>query len=380
MSDRPFGSDRAFGLAFIGAGAVVEHRHLPGLTRTGQGRAVSVFDPNDTQARKVAEAFEIPHVASSLEDAIAADGVEAVVVASPNSFHREAVEAAAAAGKHIFCEKPIATNLRDARAICDAAEAAGVVLFLGFHHRFSAEHLCARRILDAGLIGDVRAFNSVTAEPIDTIPGGTSNYRFRPDEGGGLSLIDFGSHRIDQMRALLGEVEEVYLQMGSVLPTHNLDDSAVLSLKMKSGALGSLNFQRFSRAYLSPTILFGPQGTLCIAPLIVNPFQSAPVSLFAERSAVDLPSDLQDWTRPEGWWGEWPAGWVNLWPPRRNTFEAEFNSFFQSIRDGQSAEVNGEDGYRGLEIILAGHLSFHEHRPVRLPLDPDVDVPPPSFD
>ena len=86
------------------------------------------------------------------------------------------------------------------------------------------------------------------------------------------------------------------------------------------------------------------------------------------------------WTRPEGWWGEWPAGWVNLWPPRRNTFEAEFNSFFESIREGHSAEVSGEDGYLGLEIILAAYLSFHEHRPVRLPLDPDVEVSPPKFD
>lgn len=370
---------KQFGVAYIGAGAVVEQRHLPGLARTGQGIARGIFDPDLDKARRVAEKFHIPVVASSLQEAIEAEGVDIVVIASPNSFHLEGALGATAAGKHVFCEKPMALNLADSRRMCQAAAAAGVQLFVGFHHRFSAEHLCARRILAEGLIGRISAFHGVTSEPIDTIPGGIANYRFRPEQGGGLSLIDFGSHRIDQMRDLLGEVEEVYVEMASVLPSHNLDDSVVLSLKMNSGAIGSLGFHRFSRGYLSPSHLFGAEGTLSISSMIVNPFQSAPLSLYTERAPETLPQDLLDLARPEGWWGEWRPGWMNLWPPRRDTFQGQYESLFASILEGRPAEVSGEDGYKTLEIVLAAYLSHQRRRPVRLPLDPAAEISAPSF-
>ncbi len=367
-------------LAIIGAGAVTVARHLPALSVVG-GQAVSIFDPSQDAAGKAAADFDIPLVASSMEEAIRADGVDSVMIASPNAFHREQVECAFDAGRHVLCEKPIALKLSDARVMSDAAEKAGRVFQLGFHHRFSAEHNCVKQLIDAGLLGSVRSFNGIITEPFDIIPGGLKNYRFDPKQGGGFTLIDVGQHRIDQTRALLGDVAEVYVEMSSVLETHNMDDSVILTLKMKSGAIGSLSWCRFSRAFTSPAMFFGTKAAVGASAFITAPFQSAPVSIFLEDDPAEvLPPEILSWTRPTRWWGDLDPGWVNIWPPRRRTFEDQYRNFFAAIRGENAPMSTGEDGYKALEVVQAAYLSFAERRPVKLPLSSDVDIPAPSWD
>ncbi len=369
-----------FGVAVLGAGAVVAQRHLPGLGKTGRGKPVSLFDPHPATAKAVADKFGMDRVVESAEEAIAAPGVDVVLIASPNSFHREQVEAALAAGKHVLCEKPIALTLADAAAIRAAAEQAGRALMIGFHHRFSAEQAAIERLLAADVLGRIEAFHSVICEPIDVVPGGAANYRFNAQQGGGLTLVDMGMHRIDQMRALLGEVEEVHCRMGSVLETHDLDDSIVLSLRMRSGAIGTLAFHRFSRGFHSPFTLAGTGAVANFAGMVVNPYQSAPVSVFLEQAPESLlPPDVLAWTRPDRWWGESRPGWVELWPPRRDTFEGEWDAFFDAVEEGRPASPGAEDGYRALEIVQAAYRSHHDGAPIRLPLEPDAHLPPPRF-
>lgn len=366
-------------LAIIGAGAVTVARHLPALAAVG-GKALSIFDPSQDAGRKAADDFDIPLVASSMEDAIRVDGVDAVLVASPNSFHREQVECAFDAGRHVLCEKPIALKLSDARAMNDAAKKAGRIFQLGFHHRYSSEHNCVKELINAGLLGQVQSFNGIISEPFETIPGGLKNYRFDAKQGGGFTLIDVGQHRIDQTRALLGDVAEVYVEMSSVLETHNMDDSVILTLKMKSGAIGSLSWYRFSRAFTSPAMYFGTKAALGASAFITTPFQSAPVSIFLEDDpAKVLPPEILSWTRPTRWWGDLDPGWVNIWPPRRRTFEEQFRNFFAAIRGENAPMANGEDGYKALEVVQAAYLSFAERRPVTLPLAVETDVPAPTW-
>jgi predicted dehydrogenase len=380
LSPFPVSGRRFHGIAVVGAGVVISERHLPGLAKTGRGVARSIFDPDRERARALAAQFDIPRVADSLEDALAGDDIDAVLVASPNSFHREGAEAALAAGKHVLCEKPIALRLADAGALRDAARAADRVLQVGFHQRFSAEHAAVRLLLDAGVVGRVEAFDSVVCEPAEVIPGGRANYRYDPVQGGGLTLIDLGSHRVDQLRALLGEVAEVYCRMASKLDGHGLDDSVTLSLRLGSGALGTMGFHRFSRGFFSPCMLAGTRALLNFGAAVVNPFQSAPVAVYVEEPPERaLPPEALAWTRPRGWWGESPAGWIELWPPRRDTFERQWTAFFDRI-EGLPVEVpEAEDGYRALEIVHAAYLSHAENRAVALPLDPAAAIPPPRF-
>ncbi len=358
------------GLAIIGAGSVVRERHLPAL-RTIPGVEVrAVFDPDP----RAAEATGV-RVAASVEEAVRTAGVEAVTVASPNVFHRQGVEAAAAAGKHILCEKPIATNLRDARAMLQAVERAGVVLQIGFHHRFTSEFCLARRLLESGVIGRVHAFQAMISEPLDLVPG-PDNYRMKPELSGGLSLIDFGSHRIDQLRRLVGEFAAVEARFASV-GEHRQDDNVALLVETRAGALGTVSFHRFSRGAVSPTYLIGDRGALCFSAYVVNPFHAAPVAVFSEEP---LPEDVRRLARTPDWWSPPQLGWTALWPPMENPYRAEYQAFFEAIREKTPPPVTGEDGYRALEIVIGAYQSFAEQRRVALPLDPEAQIPIPVWE
>lgn len=362
------------GLAIIGAGSVIEGRHQPALASIPGVTVRAVYDPDTQAAERVARAAGA-RVASTLAEAVRAEGVDAVTVASPNVFHRAGVEAAAEAGKHVLCEKPIATNLRDARAILQAAERAGIVLQIGFHHRFSSEFRLVRRLLEAGVIGRVHGFQATISEPLSLVPG-PANYRVKPELSGGLTLIDFGSHRIDQIRALLGEVAEISAQFSSVSAGHGLDDNVALAVKTRAGALGILSFHRFSRGAVSPTLLLGEKGVVCFSAYVVNPFHAAPVAVFSEEP---LAADLLAFSRPADWWTAPQPGWTALWPPVENPYRAEYEAFFAAIGEGAAPAVSGEDGYRALEIVMGAYKAFHSRRTVALPLDPEEEIPIPKW-
>lgn len=367
------------GLAVLGAGSVTLQRHLPAVQAVG-GRVVSIFDPEPQAAAEAARLFSIPRVAATFEEAILDEEVELVLVASPNAFHREQAECALGAGRHVLCEKPAALTLSDARAMVDAANRSGKVFQVGFTHRFNAEHLCVKRLLGSGVLGDVRAFNGILSEPIEVIPGGRENYRFDSKQGGGFTLIDVGQHRIDQVRDLLGEVSAVSCEMASVLESHDMDDSVVLTLRMESGAIGSLSWNRFSRAFTSPLMLYGSRATLGFSSFITGPYQSAPVSVFLEEEPTSvLPPEILAWTRPSRWWGDLDPGWVDIWPPRNKTFEQQLRNFFGAVRRLNAPRADGTDGYKALEVVQGAYQAFEEQRTVCLPLSTGSHFPPPRW-
>jgi predicted dehydrogenase len=362
------------GLAIIGCGAVVTGRHLPALAAISGAQVCSIYDPDIEAARRVA-ARTGARIAAALEEAVQSKDVQAVVIASPNAFHRQGVEAAADAGKHILCEKPLATNLRDARAAQEAVRRAGVVLQLGFHHRFTSEFRLVRRLLEAGVIGAVHSFQATMSEPFDVTPGGSANYRLDPKLSGGLTLIDFGSHRIDQLRALAGDAREISACFTSA-GGHGLDDNVVLLVAVQSGAIGALSFHRFSRGALARATLIGTKGVLCFNAYVTNPFHAAPVAVFTEEP---LPPDVAAFTRPQDWWSPPRSGWIELWPPVVNPFIEEYKAFFGAVRSGRISAATGEDGYKALEIVMAAYKAHHARRAVALPLDPEEVIPPPTF-
>lgn len=193
-------------------------------------------------------------------------------------------------------------------------------------------------------------------------------------------MIDVGQHRIDQIRDLLGEISAVSCEMASVLESHNQDDSVVLTLRMESGAIGSLSWNRFSRAFTSPLMLYGTRATLGCSSFITGPFQSAPVSVYLEEEpATVLPPDILSWTRPARWWGELEPGWVDIWPPREKTFEEQFRNFFGAVHRQNAPRANGADGYKALEVVQGAYQSFREQGTVRLPLPTNTHCPPPQW-
>src|SRR5690606_36069040 len=124
-------------IAVIGTGRIGSH-HVSALAEdVPAARVVAVVDPAIDRARALAEAHDIPHALPSLDQALDLDALDAVVIATPLPTHRPLIEQAAAAGLHVFTEKPVAATLAEARAAVEAAEAAGVVFQVGFNRRFA---------------------------------------------------------------------------------------------------------------------------------------------------------------------------------------------------------------------------------------------------
>ncbi|MYC65024.1 MAG: hypothetical protein F4X12_01670 [Acidobacteriia bacterium] len=211
-------------------------------------------------------------------------------------------------------------------------------------------------------------------------PRGVRNYRFDSKQGGGFTLIDVGQHRLDQMRDLLGEFSSVSCEMASVLDSHRVDDSVALNLRMESGAIGSLGWHRFSRAFTSPLMLYGTKATLGCSAFVTGPFQSAPVSVYLDEAPESvLPPEMLAWTRPAKWWGGFEAGWVDLWPPGRNTFQEQFRSFLRTVSTGGPPVADGGDGFNAVEIVQAAYRSFRLRQSIDLPLEDPAHEPPPEW-
>ncbi len=156
-------TDRTLGLALVGAGRIgtshaeiVAHR-FPGT------RLVAVADPVETAAKRLATDLDADAVA--LDELLARPDVDGVLITAPARSHTDLVVAAAAAGKHVFCEKPMAVTLADADRAIAAAEDAGVVLQVGFNRRFAPGFAAARAAIDAGRIGTPQLLRSLTRDP-----------------------------------------------------------------------------------------------------------------------------------------------------------------------------------------------------------------------
>ena len=132
-------TERKLGVGVIGAGGIARLAHIPNYAKNPRVKLVAVADIDVAKARQVAEDFGIPNVYDNFEDLLANPEVEAVSVTTPPSAHAEPVIAAARAGKHVLCEKPIAMTLEEADAMVDAAEKAGVKFAMGYQHRFGTE-------------------------------------------------------------------------------------------------------------------------------------------------------------------------------------------------------------------------------------------------
>lgn len=103
------------------------------------------------------------------------------------------------------------------------------------------------------------------------------------------------------------------------------------------------------------------------------------VVVFGVRSCNSVASEVLAWTRPARWWGDLEPGWVDIWPPRRRTFEDQFRAFFVAIQSGAEPRADGTDGFRALEVVQAGYRSYAERRTVRLPLPSEHHWDPPTL-
>jgi len=306
---------------------------------------LGVADADAQRGRDFAESHSIPFLGEL--PALLALRPNAVVVTSENANHRREVEAAAAAGAQILCEKPLATSVEDARAIVDSCARAGVTLMTAFPMRFSPSAARVAASLAAGEIGPVRAVSAVNQGHIPTPYRAWFGDRVL---AGGGAITDHTVHILDLLRWLLrAEPTEVWATANHILHADRteVETGAIVAVTFADGTVATIDCS-WSRPDNYPT--WGGLG----------------MEIVGERGVLDVDAFRQRFTvydarEPGPSWSYWGS----------DADRAMLRAFLDCVRDGAEPPVTGLDGLRAVEVVQAAYRSLELGEPVRVnPVEP----------
>jgi predicted dehydrogenase len=204
---------------------------------SGEGEIVSCFARTEDGRKSFAEQYNC-RPAGSLDELLSDPEVEGVLIATSHTSHRSLVEAAAAAGKHIFVEKPLALGTEDGLACVEAAAGAGVALQVGHQRRRGTANRRIKAMVEAGELGDLQALEANISVPMFMrMP--PEAWRWNAEESPLGSMTSLGVHHLDTMAYLAGPIRSVFARTRSGRQA-SLDEATVLLLEFESGALGTL--------------------------------------------------------------------------------------------------------------------------------------------
>ena len=217
----------------VGASWIAEDWVIPAIRQTG-AEVVAVSSHDAERATAYAAKNGIPKAYASLDGLLADPNVDAVYISSTNQWHHPQTVAAARAGKHVLCEKPMATTLEEARAMIAACESAGVVLAIDHHMRNAPTLRTIKRLLDEGAIGRPLAVRIAHAM---LLPDFLRTWRTSAPDAGGGPILDLTTHDTDNLRFILGdEVDEVVaMTAGQRFSANGVEDAVMAVLRFRGG-------------------------------------------------------------------------------------------------------------------------------------------------
>ena len=253
----------------IGCGDVVEHKSGPSISAAERSRMVMVMRRDAAAARGFAHRHGVAEWTDDAAAVIGSDQVDVVYVATPPSSHLQYVYAAAAAGKPVLVEKPMALNADEARFMVDACADAGVELFVAYYRRFQPHVRRMRDLLAAGAIGrPAHGYADIAVGGFARrVAAGTRVWRDHSAIAGGGGFVDMASHRIDLLVWLLGPVADAAGVAARHEPDLVVEQSALATLRMHSGALCCVSGDFHSGRDADRFAIFGARGTLTADPL-----------------------------------------------------------------------------------------------------------------
>lgn len=235
----------------------------------------TVADRTDALAAEAARSLGFAQGTGDWRSLVADPAIDLVDITAPNALHREMALAAIAAGKHVYCEKPLAPRAAEAAEMADAAEAAGVRTQVGFNYLCNPMLGLAREMIAAGELGEIRSYRGVHAE--DYMADAASPFSFRNDPVGGGALADIGSHALATAEYLLGPIAEVLGDCATVIRSRpdgaggsravETDDIGRAFLRFASGASGSVeaNWIAMGRKMQHDFEVYGSKGALAFS-------------------------------------------------------------------------------------------------------------------
>ncbi|MGO4695194.1 Gfo/Idh/MocA family protein [Paenibacillus sp. 2TAB26] len=309
------------------------------------------------------------------------EDIDLIDINAPSDAHKAIALAAAAAGKHIFCEKPLALTLEDSREMLDAAEKAGVKHMVGFNYRFAPAVQLAKKLVSDGRLGEIYHFRAVFLQDWIIDPSFPLVWRLQKEIAGSGSHGDLGAHLIDMARFLVGEFNEVIGMSetfvkerpiasamtglsakgseGGPLGEVTVDDATMFMTRFANGALGSFEATRFAAGHRCTNAfeINGSKGSIKFDFERMNELQvyftddAEDVQGFRRVLATDPSHAYMD-----AWW---PAGHTIGY---EHTFTHEMHELMQAFAEDRQPVPNFVDGVKCQEVLEAVDRSIAERR------------------
>ena len=325
-------SDAPVRLGVLGAG-IIAKSFMEAAPDVSDLEVATVCDIDENRARSLAEPQNIAWE-TDYHAVLTDDSIQAVYIALPHHLHEEVAIAAAEAGVHILLEKPMANSLAEADRMLAAQKRAGIKLMIGFTHRFHSELESAKRLIDAGELGQL-----TLAIDVMTTGGVIPGWFWQKSEAGGGVLHVNGAHSFDRLRWLMGsEIVEVFAYTDTYDSRKTVEDSAVVALRFANGAMGMTvhNWVTDSPVPFKCDLdIHGTEGALRIDTWNALEFANADHTWVQRRERDDM-------------------------------FQKEIGEFVGAILEDREPCVTGEDGRRSLACVQAAYESARTGMPVRL--------------
>ena len=297
---------------------------IPAIQQSGNGVVAALASRDRSRAEEAARSLGIPHTFGSYEEMLGSDLIDAVYNPLPNSLHKEWSMRAAAQGKHILCEKPLALNAAEADEMIAAAAKNHVVLMEAFMYRFHPQFTTLKSLLSSGLVGKVQTIRSAFTFRLDDL----NNIRLRPELGGG-GLMDVGCYCVNMSRLVTG-TEPVEVQANAVVGEKSgVDESLAGILRFPDGVMAMFDCG-FRTAYREWLSIAGSDGRIDVPRPVKPGKERAEVLLVHEDGSVET-----------------------LTAPGANHTQLMVENFADAVLLGQPLAYTPEDSRANMRVIDA---------------------------
>jgi predicted dehydrogenase len=327
-------------------------------------RLVAVAGRNEASVSEAAKRYGYEKYYLDWRDMLADDNVQVFDNGGPNDAHAEPCIAAAEAGKHVFCEKPLGRTAAEAKSMLDAVQKAGVKHMVAFNYRFVPAIMQAKKIIESGKLGRIYHWRAVYLQEWGMDKQMPTSWRFQKEIAGSGALGDLGAHIIDLARFLVGEPKSVmgYSKTwiterpdgsGGMVKS-DVDDGFVAAMEFDNGALGTVEATRFAkgRKNFNNFEINGENGSIQF-----NLERMNELNVFWAGDEPNTTQGFHNVLVTEGyhpfWENWWPHGHIIGW---EHSFVHEFDHFFRAIVNNTSVTpyaADFVDGYRNAVICDA---------------------------
>jgi predicted dehydrogenase len=327
----------------------------------------TIVDVSDSIAAEAAQRFGFEKSTSDWRSVVEDPEIDIIDIATPNHLHAEIAIAAAAAGKHIISEKPLARSGDEAKTMYDAVKNAGIVHMVAFNYRRTPAVALAKKYIDEGAIGDILNFRGTYLQDWSADPDGPLSWRFQKSIAGSGSLGDIGTHVVDMARYLCGEITQVNTQLKTWVKTRPLqaggvdklgastkdstaprgevdvDDEVLSLLEFQNGAIGSLEATRNAHGR-NNFLTFEIHGSL--GSIYFNYERRDELQVAFANDQADRKGFRTVYTGPAHPYGEglWPIPALGIGYGETKIIETY--DFIKAIMEGGEVSPNFKDGYQ----------------------------------